>query len=147
MKQRATKILSAFLALLMVVLVLPAGVITVDAASYNGTCGTNVRWHLDITTGELTISGTGAMTNYSSFAIPWYSYKSSIKTVTIEDGVTSIGNDAFYYCSSLTSITIPDSVTSIGKYAFYGCSSLEAPIGSTSMWVKLHYTSFANSLV
>jgi hypothetical protein len=43
---------------------------------------------------------------------------------TIPEGVTSIGNYAFYDCSSLTSVTIPDSVTSIGHGAFYGWSSL-----------------------
>ena len=42
----------------------------------------------------------------------------------IPDGVTSIGQSAFYDCTSLTSITIPDSVTSIGSYAFYNCTGL-----------------------
>ncbi|MDE6505616.1 MAG: leucine-rich repeat domain-containing protein [Clostridia bacterium] len=45
--------------------------------------------------------------------------------LVIPDGVTSIGQDAFYYCSSLSSITIPDSVTSIGQSAFGACYSLE----------------------
>ena len=44
--------------------------------------------------------------------------------VTIPDGVTSIGYEAFSGCSGLTSVTIPDSVTNIGNYAFYGCSGL-----------------------
>ena len=47
-----------------------------------------------------------------------------VTEIVIPEGVTSIGNGAFYGCSSLTSITIPDSVTSIGGYAFYNCSSL-----------------------
>ena len=64
------------------------------------------------------------MKNYSSSTAPWYSSRSSIKTVIIEDGVTSIGNYAFYECSGLTAITIPNSVTSIGERAFYRCSSL-----------------------
>ena len=49
---------------------------------------------------------------------------SSLKSVTIPNSVTSIGNRAFYNCSSLTSATIPDSVTSIGEGAFRGCSRL-----------------------
>jgi len=59
----------------------------------------------------------------------------------IPDGVTSIGNYAFYYCDSITSVTIPNSVTSIGAYAFAGCTSLtiyceaEAkPTGWNSSW-------------
>ena len=54
----------------------------------------------------------------------------------IPDGVTSIGDYAFYNCSSLTSITIPDSVTSIGTYAFFKCKSLTEitiPDGVTSI--------------
>ena len=48
----------------------------------------------------------------------------SLTSVTIGDSVTSIGREAFYRCNSLTSIEIPDSVTSIGSHAFEDCSSL-----------------------
>ncbi len=96
-----------------------------SAATYNGTCGENLTWTLDTSTGELIISGEGEMTDYSSYSsVPWYSYRSSIEKVTIGNGVTSIGNYAFYYCTNLTSITIPYSVTSIGDDAFSYCTSL-----------------------
>ena len=49
---------------------------------------------------------------------------SSLTSVTLPDSLTSIGDSAFRECSSLTSVTIPDSVTSIARGAFYGCSSL-----------------------
>ena len=76
----------------------------------------------------LTITGTGKMKDwkysYSSKA-PWYSsYSSKIKSITIEEGVTNIGDYAFEGCTALTSVVIGDSVTDIGSYAFYGCSSL-----------------------
>ena len=44
--------------------------------------------------------------------------------LVIPEGVTSIGDYAFYNCKGLTGITIPDSVTSIGDYAFYNCKGL-----------------------
>ena len=49
---------------------------------------------------------------------------SSLTSITIPDGVTSIESCTFRWCSSLTSVSIPDGVTSIGEYAFYNCSSL-----------------------
>lgn len=65
------------------------------------------------------------MNDYSSNnEVPWNSYISSIKSVTIENGVTSIGDWAFPCCKALASITIPGSVQEIGIGAFNGCSGL-----------------------
>ena len=86
----------------------------------------NIAWTLD-GTGLLTISGTGDMENYTASnenRAPWYTWKDQIITVTIGDGITSIGDAAFYYSSNLTSITIPNGVESIGDYAIYLCSRL-----------------------
>ena len=47
-------------------------------------------------------------------------------TIAIPDGVTTIGEDAFFYCSAFTGITIPSSVSTIGTGAFFGCSALTA---------------------
>ena len=85
----------------------------------------NVTWSLNEATGTLTISGIGDMKDYSYSSVPWDNKRDSIKSVVIENGVTSIGNFAFYYCTGLTSVTIPDSVTSIGNYAFYNCTGLK----------------------
>ena len=96
----------------------------VDAADViaSGSCGENVKWSLD-SDGVLTIRGSGKM--YSNLVCaPWYSQRESIRSVVIEQAVTSIGDFAFYDCTSLTSITVPNSVTSIGSYAFSGCSGL-----------------------
>ena len=74
----------------------------------------------------MTISGTGAMTNYRDYDyVPWFSrYKKSLKRVVIENGVTTIGDYAFYKISNLSSISIPEGVTYIGKYSFLDIDSL-----------------------
>jgi len=48
-----------------------------------------------------------------------------LEEVELPEGITSIGQYAFYNCSSLTSLKLPESLTSIAQYAFYNCSSLE----------------------
>ena len=88
-----------------------------------GECGENLTWVLD-TNGTLTISGTGNMTDFTSSNIPWISYKSDIKNILINDGVTSIGERAFTKCVCLTNVEIPNSVTKVGSNSFSGCSSL-----------------------
>ena len=88
----------------------------------SGTCGDGLNWTLD-DEGKLTISGMGAMNNYTNSAgCPWD--KEKVKSVEIQSGVTSIGDYAFAWCTGLTSILIPDSVTSIGEMSVYGCKSL-----------------------
>ena len=85
----------------------------------------NLTWTLDAD-GKLTISGTGAMKDYSSSEGNQSPVRknSNVKKVVIEDGVTSIGSYAFASCNNLISITISDSVTSIGNFAFSSCWKL-----------------------
>ncbi len=90
--------------------------------------------------GTLTIKGTGDMTFTGSKA-PWYDQKHTIKKVVIEDGVTSIANDAFHGGISddydmLTSVELPDTLTSIGELAFCNCTALtsvEIPASVTTI--------------
>ena len=64
------------------------------------------------------------MPNYYYANVPWFSQKEKIKKVLIEDGITNLGNYAFYNCFNLTNIAIPNSITRIGDNVFEGCSSL-----------------------
>ena len=93
----------------------------VEGAS--GKCGANLIWTYLEAKHTLTISGSGDMWDF--VIAPWYKYCSCIKTIHIEEGVTSIGEYAFSGCTGLTSVTIGDGVTSIGEYAFQYCESLE----------------------
>ena len=83
-----------------------------------GVIHAEITWTLS-DDGTLTISGTD-MPNYSSNSSPWYSQRDKIKKIVIENGVTNIGNSAFYDCFNLASISIPNSVTRIGSNAFNG---------------------------
>ncbi|MCD7843058.1 MAG: leucine-rich repeat domain-containing protein, partial [Clostridiales bacterium] len=119
-----------------------AAEVTAQADGTSGQCGDDVYWDLDEETGVLTISGTGDMYDYAHIeddgdygTAPWYSYHESITAAVIEDGVTSIGDFAFFGCGSLESLTIPDSVTSIGYYAFQAAGLTSITIGSGVTWI------------
>ena len=92
-----------------------------DEVEESGKCGQDVYWAMN-NDGTLYIYGEGDIDIYP--CSPWYSYKESIKTVKISNGITSIDWHAFYDCANLTSITIPDSVTRIGYKAFSNCEKL-----------------------
>ena len=92
-------------------------------SSDSGTCGENLTWTL--AGGTLTISGSGAMTDYGeSNTAPWYSGREQITAVMVDQGVTGIGAYAFYGCVNLADVTLPEGLTKIGEYAFKGCSAL-----------------------
>ncbi|MCL1948067.1 MAG: leucine-rich repeat protein [Chitinivibrionia bacterium] len=103
----------------------------IAAGSYAQTwnCGVNNGSNVTATlsNGTLTISGTGNMNNSYYRLIngtPWYSYNNSIIRIVIDDGVMSIGNNAFSNCARLMTVTIGKDVASIGTDAFYECTYL-----------------------
>ena len=119
------KIISLLLSLAMLLTITSGLNLTAYAAVETGSCGDNVTYSLDTSTGVLTISGTGKMTDYHDYdSTPPFYKDTKIKVITIDFGVTSIGDYAFNLCTSLTSVTIPNSVTSIGYEAFDCCESL-----------------------
>lgn len=89
-----------------------------------GICGEDAVWKLQ-DNGTLVISGSGAMTDYStSNPAPWQHLREKITAVTVEQGVTHIGANAFQACSQLQAILIANSVTDIGQTAFTACDQL-----------------------
>ena len=91
--------------------------------------GSNLTWTLDLDTGLLTIEGCGKMKDYNAnddvFA-PRHDYCEIITAVYLPEGLTSIGNCAFYDCNALTSVIIPDSLTTIKWSAFCNCPSMRS---------------------
>ncbi len=122
-----TRFLSLILALSIMTILLPH---PVNADSYNSDkCGDNLTWQFDETSKILTISGSGDMWDYGYYErgyqknAPWDG--SLLESVSLPDGLTKIGDDAFYKATNLKSISIPYSVTSIGDFAFSGATNLE----------------------
>ena len=116
--------ISLCLVIVWLIAMLPRITLGANAAtSDSGKCGKNLTWSLDESNGVMTISGTGDMNNYEDERdTPWH--EEYVTEIVIEEGVTTIGNNAFNSCRDLTKISIPDTVIRIGEYAFYFCDNL-----------------------
>ena len=122
----------------------------------SGSCGKNATWEL-YKDGTLYIKGTGAMQDYNwnynettkivTTGAPWHdSHSASVKKLVVEDGITSIGNDAFSDCESLVSAELAEGITSIGDGTFTACRDLEKiniPNSVTSIGYDAFYSCWA----
>ena len=117
-----------------------------------GDCGNNVKWFFNpLPAIGLHIVGFGDVQGFTYDTIktqPWYEFRDKIQTITIYDGVRSIGKRAFYklenletvklsksiiaigdkafaYCKKLKNIELPDNLQTIGSQAFRDCVSIE----------------------
>ena len=150
MKTRKLRLLSALLALAMLLALLPTAAFAEDtvygtiSGAPGGNCGaegdgSDVKWSFDTTTGTLIISGTGAMKDYTNnlstrrSTAPWA--EEQVAQVVINEGVTRIGNSVFGYCNNLKNIEIPETVTKIGGSAFQGAglTSIKIPASVTDI--------------
>lgn len=115
---------------------------TADAVDLiaEGSCGPDLTWTLDAS-GVLEISGTGPMDDHSADEpAPWFSYATSVETVVIQDGVTSIGDSAFFGCDPMVSVTIPQTLTAIGRGAFEQCDALSTvSICDLGSWCQIDF--------
>ncbi len=113
MKKNISRLAACFLAFFLVFGTLP----TVWAAETSGTCGNGLTW--SFADGRLTITGSGDMTDYNSWNLPpWYEYREQIRYLSLPEGLTSVGDCAFYDCVNLTSVKLPSTVTDVGQMAF-----------------------------
>ncbi len=89
--------------------------------SISGTFVAGLKWSYDGATQELKISGSGSIPTDN---LPWRDYEESIRTIIIEEGITSVGEYTFWKYPNLTSVTLPSTFTRIGKSAFKECLNL-----------------------
>lgn len=109
-----------------------------SAAVDSGTYGKNIHWIFDRTSGVLTLSGKGEMSNDRNVPRDWDNFTLKVKKIIITNGITSISDRAFKNCRNTTDITIPPSVKKIGQDVFYGCNSLSGIyITDLSAWCKM----------
>ena len=139
------RFVSLLLAISMIFSLMPVSAVTAFAESENGGevttvdsgyCGAdnggeNLKWTLD-NNGVLTISGSGAMKDYTwdeNVRLDWYVRKKDIRSVVLDNRITHIGNYAFDKCTNIESVrytgytgnagvALPESVTTIGVHAF-----------------------------
>ncbi|MBR4210590.1 MAG: leucine-rich repeat protein [Lachnospiraceae bacterium] len=103
-----------------------------------GLCGEDLSWTLD-DEGTLTISGSGAMTDYQTADLcPWYQRDKSnprIINILLDDNITHIGRYAFYECEQVETVDLPEKLESIGDWAFYwnGLTSVTIPGSVTTI--------------
>lgn len=97
--------------------------ITTNEETASGSCGESLTWSLN-SAGDLTVSGTGSMTDFTATGAPWAEYRDQIELVILGQGVTSIGSSAFQDCKNLETVSLPGSMTALGKAAFLRCGEL-----------------------
>ncbi len=121
--------------LIMIVLLLTLFSVSAAAAETSGTCGDNLTWTFE--SGVLTVSGTGPMYDYGEQMVsPWEDMRMEVTEVVIENGVTTIGTDAFVHFENMAKVTLPKTLKSINLRAFADCYKLKAidlPKGLTTI--------------
>lgn len=138
MKTKAKKFLCLILSLAMMVSVFAGLNITAYALSY-----TSGNLSVDLTSGVLTVSGTGKGADYDgSFGKrpTWYTLRAQITSVVINEGVQNIGAYWFYGCTNLKSVTIASTVDTLGTACFKDCTSLQTvkiPDATQYIWTDV----------
>ena len=138
MKQfrKITKLALVVLMICATLLLTACGQTVAEAEDANGTVG-DLSWSYQKATHTLTINGAGAIPDaVDSGAVSWKNVRASVQKLVVSEGVTEIGDYAFYFMNALIDVSLPSTLTRIGKCAFAFDSSLAAltvPEGVTSV--------------
>jgi hypothetical protein len=114
---------------------------------FGGVLETGLLWELR-PDGCLAISGDGPMPNWTAGSSqPWAGQRALITSVMIGDGVTTVGDYAFWCCTRLASASLPDTLTHLGKRAFYQCYDLaELELPSSLNYIDFFCFGYCTSL-
>lgn len=119
---------------------------------FSGTCGENMTWELNLTTGEMIISGSGIMDDYhaswyesENLLPPWYDYREQITGLTVGDSVIYIGEGAFAECTNLKQAHFGNAVESIGPSAFENSGLMEIEFPESLQMI--HNNAFGGTLL
>ena len=123
----------------------------------SGECGAteddSLTWALTKNDGAetytLTISGEGAMADYTVGGAPWHvalgaaAHRKLINKIELPNGLTRIGDNAFLQ-AAVTTVEIPNTVKSIGTNAFWNCNTIQTtlPAGVQELGVTAFYGTF-----
>lgn len=141
------RMLSLLLALVMVLVLVPTVALAEDTPAMSGTCGAsgnenNVKWELTDVDGDgkytLTISGTGAMADYTGWqSQPWKGYANQITRFVVEDGVTNISKFATNGETKIEEYIIGKDVAEIGTFGVSADSAKEFVVDSANTSFKV----------
>lgn len=96
-----------------------------NAASADGEHG-DLTWTYEQDGKTLTVSGDGALEDFEGAdSVAWAEVRTSAEKLVLSEGITSIGDYAFYYMPAITEVELPSTVTELGDFAFAYCSKLE----------------------
>ncbi len=117
-----------------------SGAVYTQATS--GTCGENLTWSFDESTGTLTISGTGYMDDYyyypDDYSHPWIGFKDKILRLVVNDGVLDIEYYSFKDCTALSEVFFNGSSPIIRAGAFRNCENLKTVrVTSLEDWMDI----------
>lgn len=153
---KGKRIVSIFLSVVLCAVSFFGIYTTSAAAATSGSCGasgSSVNWSYNSDTKQLTISGSGDIKNYGVTVlnrVPWYDYRGECTSLVIEEGVTGIGDRAFYQMAVLESASLPSTLTVISDYAFSECpnlASVNLPQNLTTIRAYAFYQSGITSVV